>query len=93
MLTFGGHPVELRKIDTINGPDVLVHCKHVTGLFSQAKAFREKKNFITNVYPWGVKTTEPAYITNLHNGDIGIACLTDTKQKFDELYAECVALL
>ena len=93
MLTFGGHPVELRRVVGINGPDVLVHCKNVTGLFSQAKAFREKKNFITNIYPWGVKTTEPAFITNTASGGIGIACLEDTKEQFDKLYTEAEALL
>jgi hypothetical protein len=93
MLTFGGHPVELRRVDTSTGPDVLVNCKNVTGLYSQAKAFVEQKNFITNEYRWGVKTTEPAYIKTMHNGDVAIACLVDTREQFNRLYNEARALL
>lgn len=92
-LTFGGYPVELRRVDTANGPDVLVNCKNVTGLYSQARDFVEGKNFFTNEYKWGVKTTEPAFIQTMHNGNVAIACLEDTREQFNKLYDAAKALL
>jgi hypothetical protein len=82
-LTFGGHPVTLRVV----GGEVLVHCKNVIGTFTQAKAFVNNSN-MSNIYPFGIKTTEPAFLTNVPGGNVRIACLMDTKEKFMELYHE-----
>jgi len=91
-LSFAGHPVTLRVVPTPNGNDVLIHCKNVIGTFAQAKAFIKNTN-PTNIYPFGVKTTEPAFLTHVPGGNIRIACLTDTKEQFMELYDECENLL
>jgi hypothetical protein len=87
-LTFGGWPVEFRVV----GDEVLVNCKNVTGTYSQAKAF-VKNQYPTNTYPWGIKTTKPAFLENIPGGNVNIACLEDTKAKFMELYYECERLL
>lgn len=85
-LTFGGYPVTLRLVDLPGGKqDVLVHAKNVTGTYTQANAFIKNLN-PTNVYPFGIKTTEPAFLTHIPGGNIRIACLTDTKEKFMDLY-------
>lgn len=86
-MEFGGHHVEFRKVPG----DVLVSCKNVIGTYTQAKAF-VRKSSPTNIYQWGVKTTEPAYIENVPGGDVKIACLQDTHKKFMELYNKCEAL-
>jgi len=93
MLTFGGHPIELRRVDGINGPDVLVNCKNITGLYSQAKDFVERRDPMVAEYKWGIKTSEPAFIRTMWNGDVKIACLTDTRAKFNELYEAAKAML
>jgi len=87
-LTFAGYPVQMRVV----GDDVLVNCKNVTGTYSQAKAFM-KNSSPTNIYPWGVKTTVPAFLTHEPGGDVRIACIQDTRAKFEELYEECERLL
>lgn len=87
-LTFGGYPVTLRVV----GDDVLVNCKNVTGAYSQARAF-VKNQSPTNIYPWGIKTTKPAFLEYIPGGNVNIACLEDTKAKFMELYDECEKLL
>ena len=87
-LTFGGYPVTLRVV----GDDVLFNCKNVTGTYSQAKAFVRNQS-PTNIYPWGIKTTKPAFIELIPGGNVNIACLEDSKSKFMELYEECENLL
>ncbi len=92
-MEFGGYPVEMRVVTVTGGnKEVLINCKNVTGTFSQAKAFKKKSN-ITNEYPWGVKTSVPAFITDVPGNRVSIACLTDTKDQFLNLYNECEALL
>jgi hypothetical protein len=87
-LMFAGHPVTLRKVDG----DVLVHCKNVTGTYTQAKAFVNHEN-VTSIYQFGVKTTEPAFLENFPDGRVKIACLHDTREKFMALYDECERIL
>lgn len=88
ILFFAGYPVIMRVV----GDEVLVNCKNVTGTYSQAKAFLSNSN-PTNTYPWGIKTTEPAFLTNVPGGDVRIACIQDTKAQFMKLYDECESLL
>lgn len=88
-LTFGGWPVEFRVVEE----EVLINCKNVTGTYSQAKAFVKNLSPHLNTYPWGVKTTKPAFIENIPGGNVNIACLEDTKAQFMELYDECERLL
>lgn len=88
-LTFAGHPVTMR---VVGGNEVLIHCKNVTGTFSQAKSFVNNTN-PSNIYPWGVKTTAPASISHAPGGNVEIACLRDSRDKFMELYHECENLL
>ena len=88
-LTFAGYPVTLRKV----ADDVLVHCKDVIGTFSQAKSFKEKSRWPANYYPFGTKTSSPAEITEMPNGEIKIACLQAPRHEFDSLYKECENLL
>jgi hypothetical protein len=88
ILFFAGYPVVMRVV----GNEVLVNCKNVTGTFSQAKAFLSNSN-PTNVYPWGIKTTVPSFLTNEPGGDVRIACIQDTKEQFMKLYYECENLL
>lgn len=91
-MEFGGYPVEMRLVNGRDGQEVLIHCKNVTGTFSQAKAFKNKTNYV-NQYPWGIKTSAPAFITDVPGERVSIACLTDTRQKFLELYDKCEELL
>ena len=89
-LTFAGYPVELRKVPG----DVLVHCKNVIGCYTQARTWKKRLNGATNIYPWGVKTTEPAYIKQSpFAGKVEIACLEGTQKEFDAIYDECKKIL
>jgi len=87
-LFFAGYPVLMRVV----GDEVLVNCKNVTGTYSQAKAFLKNMS-PTNTYPFGIKTVEPAFLTNVPGGDVRIACIQDTREKFIALYDECERLL
>ena len=85
---FAGYPVEFRVV----GNEVLVNCKNVTGTYTQAKAFVKRQN-PTNIYPFGAKTTDPAYLQHVPGADVKIACLQDSNEEFMELYYHCEELL
>ena len=88
--TFGGYPLEMRVV----GDDVLIQCKSVIGAFSQLKAWKTKKNAMTNLYPFGIKTTEPTHIRlNPISKKVEIACLEGTMSEFNAAYEECKRLL
>lgn len=91
-LVFGGYPVKMRVVSTMDDKDVLINCKNVTGSYSQLVSFVKKDNIIGR-YKFGVKTTKMATIDYAPNGEIEIACLRDSKEKFSELFNVAKKLL
>lgn len=89
-ITFGTFPVTLRKVDD----DVLINCKKVIGLYSQARAFRDNTN-ITGNYQFGIKMSDICDIKwSVKNPtNIRIACLEGTTEEMNNILEECEVLL
>lgn len=80
--TFGGWPVKMRAV----GDDVIINCKNVTGTYSQLRSFVRNEKYPFNNYQFGIKTSEPAQISNTPDGRVKIACLDDSRDNFMRMY-------
>lgn len=79
-ITFGGHTLEFKVV----GDEVYIKCKNVTGTLTQALAFRNKKKNSRLVYSFG-----EAKVKNVGKDLVQVGCLTDSKNKINEIINHC----
>lgn len=87
-LTFGGEPVELRRMPT-DSNDLLIRCKGVIG------TYRQIKNWMSTGlgHFGGVKGTGTSSMSWSGDGGVAIDCLTSSKEELDTLDEVCQQMI
>ena len=80
-LTFAGFPVEFK----MEGDEVLVICKGITGTFTQGHAFLNKKKSTRHYFG-------DCIIRSYPNKIVKIDCLKDTLEQFTLIYEQALKL-
>jgi hypothetical protein len=94
-LTFDGHPVSLRVVNTLGGNrDVVISCKGVVGLYSQARKFYQREFSPDGAYSFGVRKKDKCQIKSTPDGGrVKVACLEGTREEAAMVMQECRRML